>query len=114
MSFWPFIYAFQFSRIKDYGATVFGPRYLISAIPFLAFYSGYYLKGARVNTTLIYSFLVVFGSLVCIANVLDGLASGKLFSQTNCQTLKFGSYIKSIEYYKNIKTRTPGPMLLKL
>ncbi|PIR42823.1 hypothetical protein CO058_01940 [candidate division WWE3 bacterium CG_4_9_14_0_2_um_filter_35_11] len=89
-SFWP----------DCFGATPFGPRYLISAIPFLALYSAFALIGKF--RVLIYSALVLFGIFICLMNVLDGLPSGKWFGQ-NCQVMEFGSYRKAYDYFKKFE-----------
>lgn len=94
-----------------FGATPLGPRYLISVIPFLAFYSAFALTG-KIRIW-IYIILVAFGIFICLMNVLDGLPSGKWFGQ-NCHVMEFGSYRKAFDYFEKFKV--PGqrfaPILL--
>ncbi len=83
-----------------FGATPFGPRYLISVIPFLAFYSGFALK-SKLNIC-IYSILITFGVFICVMNLLDGLPSGRWFSPTNCNSMQYGSFFKANSYLMNL------------
>ena len=94
-----------------FGATPFGPRYLISVIPFLAFYSAFALTG-KIRIW-IYTIFVVFGIFICLMNVLDGLPSGKWFGQ-NCQVMEFGSYRKAFDYFEKFEAPNQrfAPILL--
>jgi len=94
-----------------FGATPFGPRYLISVIPFLCLYSAFALT--RKSRVWIYSVLVVFGFFICLMNVLDGLPSGKWFGQ-ECNAMEFGSYRKSFDYFEKFKAPNQrfAPILL--
>lgn len=107
------IISFLYSLWPDcFGATPYGPRYLISVIPFLSLCSAFYLRG---NVSyVVYAVLVFWSIFISFSNLLDGLPSGKLFSPTNCQTLRFGSYIKAFGYYENFGTRIGAPMLMRL
>lgn len=83
-----------------FGATPFGPRYLISVIPFLTFYSVFALKSKL--SIWIYSILIAFGVFICVMNLLDGLPSGRWFSPTNCNSMQYGSFFKANSYLMNL------------
>ena len=81
-----------------FGATPFGPRYLISVIPFLAFYSAFGITkkiGYR-----IYLILVIYAVYICIMNALDGLPSGTWFGMDRCNTLEYASLFKANSYFR--------------
>ena len=71
-----------------FGANVFGPRYLISLLPFFLLLSVFGVG----KSILLYKVLVIYGILICFLVVLSGLPSGSLFGE--CNIFIYAAYFK--------------------
>lgn len=96
-----------------FGATVYGSRYLISIIPFLAIFSAYFLQGQDKNRPIRYLFagLVAVGVLLTASNAWVGIADGKM---NNCRENlnSYNPYLRAHGNFNksNIKT---SPVIFK-